>query len=471
MTVPARVQRALQDLGVPDSARLLVAVSGGRDSSILLRALHAAGRRGIACVWVDHGLRSPADRAADEGVVRRAAAAMSAPLHVVRVPPGEIETQAARDGQSVEHVARTRRYRAFLEVAGTMDGEGPVYVITAHHRRDQAETVLMRLSQGRSFLEHPGMPAVRQLSAGPPSVVLVRPVLEIDPDELYRWGREVDQEWSEDVTNSDRRYVRNAIRGDVLPVLGATVAGAESHLANLAAEARDVRQALLTLIPGASRGRIVAAGECARWVVPRERLDRLPSPARELVIREAAYRLTAVQRIDGGFLREALRQLDAGTLEISVSNPGAELRIVADRRWVTLERDIVPDGQSGYLWPVYEDCDIQIAVGSREIRPVGRRGSGEHAGTSDPFRLQVSGIQFPGVLRRQRPGDRILRNRRLRPLAHPDRLREPAAVVEDTAGIAIGIWRDGRWVSRDTVRWSGGWPDDGRHNVTIRVRG
>src|SRR5690606_12065841 len=127
MDLPAPGRDVATRFGLAPGARVVVGASGGLDSTVLLRLLHAAGFA-VAAAHVNYGLRGEASDA-DEAFVRALAAELGVPCHVRRV--------ALPEGENRQDAARRARYAFFEEVA---EGEGVVAV--AHHRDDQAETVL-----------------------------------------------------------------------------------------------------------------------------------------------------------------------------------------------------------------------------------------------------------------------------------------------------------------------------------------
>lgn len=154
-------------------ARLLIACSGGADSVALLAATAQVMRDRpdlelrVAAGHVDHGLRgSSADEAAQ---VRAVAERLGVPAFVCRV--SDLTDEIAVHG--LEAAARTARYAA---LAGLAAEAGADVVLTGHTRRDQAETLLLRLARGAG----PGsMAGVRERRALTPSISLVRPLLAV----------------------------------------------------------------------------------------------------------------------------------------------------------------------------------------------------------------------------------------------------------------------------------------------------
>ena len=185
---------------------LVVAFSGGADSSALLLAVRAcASRFGFSprAVHVDHRL--------DEGSGQRAGAAR----RIARELGVPFDLRVARPiapGRSVEEWARSERYRLLTAAAQSLDAAA---MVTAHHRLDQAETVLLRILFGSGAA---GLAAMRSVShrLGPP---LLRPLLDIEPELLGRYVTERGISPVDDPTNRAPGPRRNFVRRRLLPLL------------------------------------------------------------------------------------------------------------------------------------------------------------------------------------------------------------------------------------------------------------
>jgi tRNA(Ile)-lysidine synthase len=212
-----------------DQARgpVFVGFSGGLDSTVLLHAaarvrLMAAGGELVA-VHVNHGLQPDAD--AWQAHCERFAAGLGVGFaaHGVHVE---------RRG-SLEAAARAARYGVFTALLATPDAR----LLLAHHRDDQAETVLLRLLQGRGLY---GMPAARALGAG----ALHRPLLDLGRADLERYARAHGLAWLEDPSNADPALDRNFVRHRVLPALRARFPAVDRALLDAMA-ARSAEDGLL----------------------------------------------------------------------------------------------------------------------------------------------------------------------------------------------------------------------------------
>jgi len=198
--------RCLADPGAP----LLVAVSGGADSvSLLYLLLEARGGPGeLTVVHLDHGLRGEAARA-DARWVRGLSRSLGVGFLGGR---RDVRGICRREKLSVETAARRARLDFFRDAARKT---GVDTVALGHHLDDQAETVLMRLLRGSGPGGLAGMLPRRSMGG----LVLIRPLLEFRRDELERFLREKGVSWRTDASNRDRRFLRNRVRLDLLPLL------------------------------------------------------------------------------------------------------------------------------------------------------------------------------------------------------------------------------------------------------------
>lgn len=189
--------------------RVLLGVSGGPDSVALLHLLwrlREAWRLGLAVVHVDHQLRP--ESGGDAAFVEAFAGQLGVPVTVVRRDLGS----EPGHGLSLEDHARRIRYAAFQEVAAR---QRATHLALAHTADDQAETVLMRLLRGSGLAGAAGIPVTRPLG----EVTIIRPLLRVWRQEILAYLREHRLSSRQDATNADRRFVRNRIRHELIPLL------------------------------------------------------------------------------------------------------------------------------------------------------------------------------------------------------------------------------------------------------------
>jgi tRNA(Ile)-lysidine synthase len=183
---------------------------------------------------VNHQLRGEASFE-DEAWLERECERLGVPLLVEHCDTQQL---AAAQGDGLEAAARDARYRLLVQMAETA---GARYVVLAHTRDDQVETVLHRLLRGTGLRGLAGMPRNRLLSA---SVALVRPLLACTRRDVLDYLAAIDQPYRDDATNEQLHFTRNRIRHELLPAIRATyntdVEDALLRLAELAGDAQTV---------------------------------------------------------------------------------------------------------------------------------------------------------------------------------------------------------------------------------------
>ena len=187
--------------------RLLVAVSGGADSVCLLHLLAALAESTeirLSCCHVHHGIRGEAADA-DQAFVETLCRQLRVPFRAVAV---DAPARARTGGLTLEDAARRERYEALRRIARE---KGADAIVLAHHRDDQAETVLLHVLRGAASEGLQGMLAFRN--------GLFRPLLDLPGADLRACLRENGWDWCEDATNADTVHRRNALRNQVLPWL------------------------------------------------------------------------------------------------------------------------------------------------------------------------------------------------------------------------------------------------------------
>ncbi len=205
---------------------ILIAVSGGADSMFLASALielRDSLNLKLAIGNVDHSLRE--ESAEESAFVHQFADNHNTPFFTAKLSiPNNMP-----DG--VEAWAREERYR---ELERMRIEAGCDWIATAHHRNDQAETIMFKLGRGTGAT---GLMGIHEID---PARYIIRPIIECDPKEMreYLIGR--GQEWREDPSNQDTKYSRNKIRYELLPRWETIEPGITDELVQLAHKANTI---------------------------------------------------------------------------------------------------------------------------------------------------------------------------------------------------------------------------------------
>jgi tRNA(Ile)-lysidine synthase len=315
--------------GLEDLRGLVLAVSGGPDSTALLVLAARWAKRTkpapkLVAVTIDHGLRPEAAREA--ALVKRLARQLGVPHHTLR-------WRGNKPRAGLQEAARNARYELLAQAAAR---EGFAHIATAHTLDDQAETVLFRLARGSGVFGLAGMAHAAPLPVrGERKIFLIRPLLHVPKARLIATLKAAKIRYSEDPSNHDPRFTRPRLR-TLMPALAREGLDARG-LARLALRLRraeatiavavDAARAALAPPPWPQRGPI--AFETARFAdLPAEVALRLLGEAIAHCGDEGPVELAKLEA-----LYEALRQARS---RLRRTLAGALITLGADR--LTVER-------------------------------------------------------------------------------------------------------------------------------------
>ena len=194
--------------------KILVAVSGGADSMVLLQVLNSLAQKNrwqISVAHFNHQLRGSASDA-DEKLVQKTAEKLSLPFYVGRA---DVKKLAAQSKVSVEMAARKLRHEFLARVA--RDQKISTTAL-AHHADDQVELFFLRALRGAGGEGLAGM-KWRSSSPADAKIALVRPLLAFSKNEILDFARAEKIKFREDATNFSTDFLRNRIRNELLPLL------------------------------------------------------------------------------------------------------------------------------------------------------------------------------------------------------------------------------------------------------------
>ncbi|WP_175443088.1 tRNA lysidine(34) synthetase TilS [Halofilum ochraceum] len=326
---PAERLNAVLTEHAPQRTGVAVAFSGGPDSTLLLHlAAENLPRRRVRALHIHHGWHADADAWADH--CQQVARGLGLRCDSVRVDAG------ATRGEGPEAAAREARYTALGE--RLRPGE---VLLTAHHRDDQAETLLLALLRGGGVHGWAGMPVRRTLGPG----LHLRPWLDIPRDCLQAELQRRDIEALDDPANADTDYDRVWLRERVLPVLRERHGEIDATLARAAVQAGEAAAGVDSLAAHdfvTCRGTHTSTLDCAA-------LATLPDFRQRALLRWWVHR-EGLPRPGAARLESLRRQLVGAAADRNphVAWPGGEVRRWRGDAWAlapapTLDPDAVYD--------------------------------------------------------------------------------------------------------------------------------
>jgi tRNA(Ile)-lysidine synthetase-like protein len=454
----SKIRAALREGRLARGARLLVACSGGPDSTALLSALAAiSGKLGIEVVaaYVDHGIRAVAERSAERKAAEVAAATAGRPLVTLAVEPGELRRLARRDRRSLEDVARERR----LDVLrGAAASAGCSHIALGHTADDQAETLIMRFFQGSGAAGLAGM----KVASGD----VLRPLLRCSRAEVRAFLAEKQLSCHIDSSNADPRFLRNAVRSTLLEPVARVFPGYARALQALSRKMSGLAELVATeaeiRCPWTTDGPHSCSADAGAFF-------GMPPALRSAALYAALDRVAARRTRFAFGLVEALAERPPGR-KYAVGLAGG-LRIAVDRGRVAVScekgrGDIVCNGKTGYFTLVAEPFGGAVQAGPyRLVLTAGDDATPDRAAARALGRVSV---QPPVVLRSRRRGDRVPTaagttslKKLLNEWGVPLEARDDVAVLADARGVAAVIaWP---WGARAAQRP----PDDRQTALTI----
>jgi tRNA(Ile)-lysidine synthase len=404
--MPVLIERVCRTIDryrlLPPGARVLVAASGGADSTALVWLLRELSSRlafdlaGLA--HFNHRLRGQ-EADADEAFCRD----LAGRLNVTFVGgQGDVRAGAATFGTSIEDAARRLRYEFLCKAQATVSA---TRVAVGHTRDDQAETVLLHLLRGAGTRGLAGMPVSRD--------DIVRPLIECSHAELVAWLEENGRACRHDESNDDRRFARNRLRHAVMPVLERAFPGAAVALARSAELARVDAEYLDGVAD--ERFASVVREQDGGFFVDVEAIGLLPRALASRVARLALSR--ASRRYIGSEHAAGLLQLACGPSPgrlllpgLQADRVGSEIVIRPRSGRAALPED-EPEGPAGTSGRVLLSIPGEVPLGdgrsvSSDVRH--DRPSEAELASTDGSTAVVDADSCSGLaVRYRRPGDRF----------------------------------------------------------------
>ena len=196
-------EHILKDFPFLAKSKLLIAISGGIDSVVLVHSLHTLGYQ-IALAHVNFQLRG-AESDKDVNFINALAQELQIPVFIHKM---DTNAYAVTNKVSIQMAAREIRYTWFERI---LEEKKYDYVLTAHHLDDSIETFFINLNRSAGL---DGLTGIPQQNSK-----IIRPLLPFLRDQIVAYAKQNKLSWREDASNASTKYLRNKIRHDLIPIL------------------------------------------------------------------------------------------------------------------------------------------------------------------------------------------------------------------------------------------------------------
>jgi len=389
-----------------EGEEVLVAVSGGVDSMVLLSVLQRLPLRlNLSVFHLNHGLRAKAEDEAK--MVAQYAKKHSLPCFIERIA---FDLHAQKGKSSLQVAAREERYRLLGETAQRL---GSDKIALGHQADDQGETVLMRFLTGAGPEGLAGIPPVRQK--------YIRPLIEVGREEIVSYARDLKLSWAEDESNTKPVYLRNRIRHSLIPYLQSEyqpeLGGRLKETAEICREWNEVMEGLAGEV--LSKWGLLVDGRLqpnqkASYLTPVRDWLELPPALQRLVFRQLFFSLASPGARLGFNHSQAVLQLLAGVEGKSIHLPGgvscrreSQCLLLGQAQAEEVKKEV----NNEYLIPV-NIPGLTLLPGGKgkvESRWLTLEQLPAKWEETSPFEfyLDAEQIAFPVYLRNRKPGDRF----------------------------------------------------------------
>ncbi len=433
-----KVSECLTNLGIKDGAHIVVACSGGPDSTALLHVL--AEMRSflnlkLSCAYFDHGIRKPDEADGDIDFLKQITTTLGISLNVERESFGELKRIAGSTRRSLEEVARDYRYRYLTSLASKISAD---YIATGHTSSDHIETILMRLFQGASFYGLSGIPLVRDK--------IFRPLSFSTRKEVLGYLTAHGLGYRTDKTNLSKEFLRNRIRHELVPVIQKVFPDYETTLPLFAEKMRGFIEFVEAEMSRRARWERVEEKSGTAFRINGKRYVSLPGVIRlysfyhtfdQLVRFEPSITILKRTQIPYRFVSPLLD--DGWFYPKRRLLSGHNVTLAWRGEFLFLERKVVSIYKKGYLIGVNFGGRSRIRGSDLEITATDRNPIKD---ITNQLLVNRDEIQDPLIVRSKRPGDKIKLGMGLKSLKKlfnewqvPRDTRWSVPVVADRSGI------------------------------------
>ncbi len=361
--------------------KLLLAVSGGVDSVVLCELCHQSAYE-FGIVHCNFQLRGE-ESERDEQFVRQLGDRYKVSVEVKRF---ETEKYAEEHKLSVQEAARALRYEWFEELAvskASAVGRLVIHpVLTAHHKDDNIETLLMYFFRGTGLQGLTGIPSANGY--------IKRPLLPFFKEELLQFAKEHQLDFVEDSSNLSDKYTRNFFRNKIIPAISKVYPQVKDNLQDNIDRFKEIERLYRIATDGLKKKLCKAKG--AEWHIPVKQL--LQYNNRALIyelIRDFGFNEKQVDEVI------KLASSDSGKF---IESPLFHYRLIKHRNWFIIS----PAYDGGSVTIVIESTDKEVLFEGGNIQ-IGKLNDVQMSTDDRVATLDAAGIQFPLLLRKWKAGD------------------------------------------------------------------
>jgi tRNA(Ile)-lysidine synthase len=412
--------------------KVLLAVSGGIDSVVLLHLFATAGFSfGVA--HCNFGLRGE-ESDADEAFVKKLAKKYKAPVHTEQF---ETAAFAEREKISVQMAARVLRYEWFGRL---LRAEGYAYVATAHHLNDTVETVLLNLTRGTGIA---GLHGIL-----PKNGRTIRPMLFVDKETLYDFVVENQLVWREDSSNETNQYGRNLVRNEVVPLLKGLNPNLEETLAHSVERIGAVERIFAARVEALRQTALRTDGEVHYLSLAALRAE--PEPVVELgeLLKDYHFPYAQVLDVAAALDAEPGKRFDSPTHTLVKDR---DQLVITPKSLATFHTGKLDAGQPGFGNEVLQLAAQTLPVAGYKISPSPKVAA-----------LDLQTLKFPLRIRRWKEGDWFC------PLGMTSKKKISDFLIDEKVPLNL---KERVWVllSGDSVAWIIGHRIDNRFKITDKT--
>ena len=408
---------------------VVLALSGGVDSMVLLDLLCRLPdgiRPHIVLAHLNHKLRTESDK--EEQAIRELAEEKHLPLYC--------KSWTHHPEVGIEEAGRRARYTFFAEV---MDELAADYLLTAHHKNDQAETLMMRLIRGGRYQRMRGIEKLRPFA----DAQIYRPLLAFEKQTLYHYAAEKQLVYFEDKSNQSFAYTRNRYRNKIMPLLEAENSQAVEHIASFATDMQEMDDIIQAVVSDQ------LASLCTAGVLSRSPLLAKPNSLAKLILDAfiANYSEEHLE-ISPDMVQKAMDWLVDSQPNASFQLPaGYLLKRSYENIRLTQQSQLEKDQNDGFKslqLNSWQKLNATERVGVFTIDKLPALQAGDKY-----IKVARDSVQPPFMLRHRRPGDRM--SLKGLPQAHkkikdifidqkvPLALRDNAYLITDSQNVIIWL--------------------------------